>query len=111
MDLQEATKRGIPVFNSPFSNSRSVAELVLAEMIALNRRSIPLNAKLHGPGTTDMFESPLGSEVRGKTLGIIGYGHIGTQLSVLSDALGVKVIFYDLLSLFPLGTGTPLSIK
>lgn len=102
VDLAEATARGIPVFNSPFSNSRSVAELVLAETIALLRNSLSYNSSLRHEHQSP---SGLGNEVRGKTLGIVGYGHIGTQLSVLADALGIHVAFFDSQSLMPLGSG------
>jgi D-3-phosphoglycerate dehydrogenase len=94
VDLDAAQQRGIPVFNAPFSNTRSVAELVLAEIILL-MRGIPLrNALTHRGG---WMKTASGSqEVRGKTLGIVGYGHIGTQIGVLAESLGMKVVFYDI---------------
>jgi len=102
VDLVTAGKAGIPVFNSPFSNSRSVAELVLSEIIALARqyfeRSFELRQGIWNKQSKGCWE------VRGKTLGIIGYGHIGSQLSVLSEAFGMRVLFYDIVNLMPLGS-------
>ncbi len=93
IDLQEATKRGIAVFNAPFSNTRSVVELAVAEMIMLIRNIVDKSAKMHD-GIWD--KSARGSyEVRGKNLGLIGYGNIGTQLSVIAESLGMKVFYYD----------------
>jgi D-3-phosphoglycerate dehydrogenase len=93
VDLDAARRRGIPVFNAPFSNTRSVAELVIGEIIALLRRLMPLSASTHA-GRWD--KSPKNShEMRGKTLGIVGYGNIGSQLSTLAEALGLRVLFYD----------------
>jgi D-3-phosphoglycerate dehydrogenase len=101
VDLDAAQQRGIPVFNAPFSNTRSVAELVLAEIILL-MRGIPLrNALTHRGG---WMKTAAGSqEARGKTLGIVGYGHIGTQIGVLAESLGMKVIFYDIETKLALG--------
>jgi D-3-phosphoglycerate dehydrogenase len=94
VDLQATQKRGIPVFNAPFSNTRSVAELVLGQLILLLRGVPSRNAKAHR-GEWD--KSAVGSyEARGKTLGIIGYGHIGTQLSILAEHLGMRVQFFDI---------------
>jgi D-3-phosphoglycerate dehydrogenase len=102
VDLATAGKAGIPVFNSPFSNSRSVAELVLSEVIALARqyfeRSFELRQGIWNKQSKGCWE------IRGKTLGIIGYGHIGSQLSVLSEAFGMRVLFYDVVNLMPLGS-------
>lgn len=93
IDLKEATRRGIAVFNAPFSNTRSVVELAIAEMIILIRNIADKSAKMH-KGIWD--KSAKGSfEVRGKKLGLIGYGNIGTQLSVIAEALGMKVLYYD----------------
>jgi D-3-phosphoglycerate dehydrogenase len=94
VDLTAAQSRGIPVFNAPFSNTRSVAELVLAEMVLL-MRGIPMrNAAAH---RGEWLKTASGSrEARGKTLGIIGYGHIGTQVGVLAESLGMQVVFYDI---------------
>ena len=107
VDLQAAMRRGIPVFNAPFSNTRSVAELVLAEVILLMRGIPEKNAILHRHG---WVKSAAGSyEVRGKTLGIIGYGHIGTQIGVLAEHLGMNVVFYDIEAKLPLGNARQLA--
>ena len=101
VDLDAAARRGIPVFNAPFSNTRSVAELVLGEMIMLMRDIPAKNAKLHR-GEWD--KSAAGAyEVRGKTLGIVGYGHIGTQVGILAEQLGMSVLFHDIENKLPLG--------
>jgi D-3-phosphoglycerate dehydrogenase len=93
IDLVDATTRGIAVFNAPFSNTRSVVELAIAEIIALTRRLTDKNAAMHA-GIWD--KSAIGShEVRGRRLGIVGYGNIGTQLSVVAESLGMAVAFYD----------------
>ncbi|MDQ1103289.1 D-3-phosphoglycerate dehydrogenase [Nocardioides zeae] len=92
--LTAAAERGLPVFNAPYSNSRSVVELVIAEILALARRLTEKTERLHN-GIWD--KSAKGShEVRGRTLGIIGYGNIGTQLSNVAEALGMRVVFYDI---------------
>jgi D-3-phosphoglycerate dehydrogenase len=94
VDLQAASAKGIAVFNAPYSNTRSVVELVVSDIIALMRR-LPEHMHHMHEGVWD--KSAKGShEVRGKTLGIIGYGNIGSQLSVLAEALGMSVIFYDI---------------
>jgi D-3-phosphoglycerate dehydrogenase len=101
IDLRAAMKRGIPVFNAPFSNTRSVAELVLAEIVMLMRGIPQKNALLHRGGWS---KSAAGSfEVRGKTLGIVGYGHIGTQIGVLAEQLGMSVLFHDIETKLALG--------
>jgi D-3-phosphoglycerate dehydrogenase len=93
IDLKEATKKGVAVFNAPFSNTRSVVELAIAEMIMLMRNIADKSVKMH-KGEWD--KSAKGSfEVRGKKLGLIGYGNIGTQLSVLAESMGMKVLYYD----------------
>jgi len=102
VDLQYAANNGICVFNSPFSNSRSVAELVIAEIIALARQMSDRSMEMH-QGVWNKVSAGCW-EVRGKTLGIIGYGHIGNQLSVLAEAMGMKVIYYDVISLMSMGT-------
>ncbi|KAJ5610073.1 hypothetical protein N7510_006792 [Penicillium lagena] len=102
VDLQYAAEQGIAVFNSPFSNSRSVAELVIGEIIALARQLGDRSNEMH-TGTWNKVSNKCW-EIRGKTLGIIGYGHIGAQLSVLAEAMGMSVIFYDVLNLMALGT-------
>src|SRR5277367_3264325 len=94
VDIDAARRMGVPVFNAPFSNTRSVAELVIGEIVMLLRRIIPKSAGAHAgrweKSSTDSHE------VRGKTLGIVGYGNIGSQLSYLAEAMGMRVIFYDL---------------
>ena len=101
VDLEAAELAGIPVFNAPYSNTRSVAELVLAETIMLMRGVPQKNAECHRGGWS---KSALGShEVRGKTLGIIGYGHIGTQVGVLAESLGMHVLFHDIETKLSLG--------
>ena len=101
VDLDTAREMGIAVFNAPYSNTRSVAELVLAQAILLLRGIPEKNAVAHRGGwlksATDSYE------IRGKKLGIIGYGSIGTQLSVLAESLGMQVIFYDVVTKLPLG--------
>jgi D-3-phosphoglycerate dehydrogenase len=93
VDIDACTEMGIPVFNAPFSNTRSVAELTIAEIVMLMRRIFPKSVSAHAGGWD---KSAIGSnEVRGKTLGIIGYGNIGSQLAVLAEAMGMQVIYYD----------------
>ncbi|APA83420.1 phosphoglycerate dehydrogenase [Francisella tularensis] len=101
VDLKTAQSLGIPVFNAPFSNTRSVAELVLAEAILLIRNVIDKNAKAHRGEWLKSADNA--NEVRGKTLGIVGYGHIGMQLGVLAENIGLNVIFYDIEEKLPLG--------
>jgi D-3-phosphoglycerate dehydrogenase len=101
IDLGAAAERGIAVFNAPFSNTRSVVELALAEIVALTRRLTDKNAQMH-TGVWD--KSAAGShEVRGRRLGIVGYGNIGGQLSVLAESLGMTVFFYDTADKLALG--------
>jgi len=101
IDLDECSRRGIPVFNAPYSNTRSVVELVIGEIIMLMRNVFDRSAKLHR-GIWD--KSAKGSfEIRGKTLGIIGYGNIGSQLSVAAEALGMEVCFYDVVEKLSIG--------
>ncbi|GJE87655.1 D-3-phosphoglycerate dehydrogenase [Phanerochaete sordida] len=102
VDLRTAAKAGIPVFNSPFSNSRSVAELVMSEVIALSRQYFERGWEIR-QGIWNK-QSKGCWEVRGKTLGIVGYGHIGSQLSVLAEAFGMRVLFHDVINLMPLGS-------
>ena len=106
VDLTAATEHGVVVFNAPYSNTRSVAELVLAEAILLLRGIPEKNAKVHrgdwAKTANDSFE------IRGKTLGIVGYGSIGSQLSVLAEGLGMRVIFYDVVSKLPLGNASQI---
>ncbi|KAF3479584.1 D-3-phosphoglycerate dehydrogenase 2 [Arthroderma uncinatum] len=102
VDLQYAANHGIAVFNSPFSNSRSVAELMIAEIITLARQLGDRSLEMHN-GTWNKLSNKCW-EVRGKVLGIIGYGHIGSQLSVLAEAMGMTVIYYDVVNLMAMGT-------
>ncbi|KFH46270.1 D-3-phosphoglycerate dehydrogenase-like protein [Hapsidospora chrysogenum ATCC 11550] len=102
VDLEYAARQGIAVFNSPFANSRSVAELVIAEIITLARQLGDRSNEMHR-GTWNKVSAKCW-EIRGKTLGIIGYGHIGSQLSVLAEAMGMKVIYYDVVTLMAMGT-------
>lgn len=105
IDLDTATELGVPVFNSPYSNTRSVAELVIAESIMLIRR-IPERDSAAKAG--NWLKDAKGSyELRGKTLGIVGYGHIGSQVSVLAEAMGLKVIYHDIVPKLPLGNAEP----
>jgi D-3-phosphoglycerate dehydrogenase / 2-oxoglutarate reductase len=104
VNLKAATKNGIVVFNAPYSNTRSVAELVMGLSIMLIRR-IPDKNKAAHEGIW-MKDAKGSYELRGKTLGIIGYGNIGSQVSVLAEALGMKVIFYDVETKLPLGNAT-----
>jgi D-3-phosphoglycerate dehydrogenase / 2-oxoglutarate reductase len=101
IDLAAATEKGIAVFNAPYSNTRSVVELAVGEMIMLIRNVVPKSNKLHNgvwdKSATNSFE------VRGKKLGMVGYGNIGTQLSVVAEALGMEVYFYDIVDKMPLG--------
>lgn len=101
IDLDQATKSGVAVFNAPFSNTRSVAELVISEIIALSRGLFTKAFQMH-QGVWN--KSSAGCyEVRGKKLGIVGYGHIGSQLGILAEALGLKVYYYDIQKKLPLG--------
>ena len=101
VDLAAAEERGIPVFNAPFSNTRSVAELVLAEIVLLLRGIPRRNAAAH---RGEWLKTATGShEARGKTLGIVGYGHIGTQVGVLAESLGMQVVFHDIETRLALG--------
>ena len=105
VDLDAAELAGIPVFNAPYSNTRSVAELVIAEAIMLLRGIPQKNAQCHVGGWS---KSAAGShEARGKTLGIIGYGHIGTQVGVLAEGIGMNVVFHDIETKLSLGNARP----
>ncbi|MGB0466419.1 MAG: phosphoglycerate dehydrogenase [Pontibacterium sp.] len=106
VNLEAATTRGVAVFNAPYSNTRSVAELVLAEAIILLRGVAEKNAKAH---RGEWQKSAVNSyEIRGKKLGIVGYGSIGSQLSVLAESLGMEVFFYDVVTKLPLGNATQI---
>lgn len=101
VDLVAARNRGIPVFNAPYSNTRSVAELVTGEYLQLIRTVPAKNALLHRGGWDKNAKGCF--EARGKTLGIVGYGHIGTQVGIIAEALGLKVIFFDIENKLALG--------
>jgi D-3-phosphoglycerate dehydrogenase / 2-oxoglutarate reductase len=106
VDIQDAKMLGIPVFNAPFSNTRSVAELVIAECIMLMRGIPEKNALAHNKIWMKSFNNSV--EIRGKTLGIIGYGHIGTQVSILAEGLGMNIIYYDIEKKLSLGNSKPV---
>jgi D-3-phosphoglycerate dehydrogenase / 2-oxoglutarate reductase len=104
--LRDASRRGVPVFNAPFSNTRSVAELIIAEVVMLARHVGDRSREVH-EGT--WRKVAVGShEVRGRTLGIIGYGHIGSQIGVLAESMGMRVVFYDVASKLPMGNNRSL---
>lgn len=106
VDLGAAARMGIPVFNAPFSNTRSVAELVIAEMVLLLRRIPERTAAAH---RGEWQKTANGSyECRGKTLGIVGYGNIGMQVGVLAEGLGMRVIYFDIKSKLPIGNAQPV---
>ncbi len=107
VDLAAAKARGIAVFNAPYANTRSVAELVIGETIALLRRLPEKNAAAHKGEWLKGVDGA--AEARGKTLGIVGYGHIGTQLSVLAESLGMRVVFYDVVDKLSLGNAQKIS--
>ena len=97
----KANQRGVPVFNAPFSNTRSVAELIIAEIVMLSRRLGDRSREVHEGRWNKVA---VGShEIRGKTLGIVGYGHIGTQVGVLAEAFGMRVVFFDVMAKLPMG--------
>jgi D-3-phosphoglycerate dehydrogenase / 2-oxoglutarate reductase len=101
VDLDAANRRGIPVFNAPFSNTRSVAELMIAEIISLARQLGDRSREVHEGKWRKVAAGCW--EIRGKVLGIVGYGHIGRQLGVLAEALGMRVVFYDHVAKLPMG--------
>jgi D-3-phosphoglycerate dehydrogenase len=106
IDLASANRSGLPVFNAPYSNTRSVAELVIAEIIALARKLGDVSMAAH---QKSWLKNAKGNfEVRGKTLGIVGYGHIGSQVSVLAEAMGLRVLYYDIVKKLPLGNAKPI---
>jgi D-3-phosphoglycerate dehydrogenase len=106
VDLPEAGRHGVAVFNSPFSNTRSVAEMTIAEIIALHRRLFDKSTSMHG-GRWDKSAAHA-HEVRGRTLGIVGYGHIGSQVSVLAESLRMRVVYYDVVPKLPMGNARAL---
>jgi D-3-phosphoglycerate dehydrogenase len=107
VDLDEAARCGVPVFNAPFSNTRSVAELTIAEMVMLARRAAHKSQLLHRGVWEKSAEGC--SEVRNKCVGIVGYGHIGPQVGLLAEAFGMRVLYYDIVGKLPLGNATPVS--
>ena len=106
VDLTAAARRGIPVFNAPYSNTRSVAELVLGEVVMLLRGIPRKNALVHRGGWSKEAEGSV--EVRGKTIGIVGYGHIGSQVGILAEHFGMRVVYFDVEGKLPLGNARPL---
>ncbi len=110
IDLEAACKEAISVFNAPYSNTRSVAELVINFIISLSRNRFDTSQKeIHEGHWRKSAKSSF--EVRGKTLGIIGYGHIGSQVSILAESLGMKIIYYDIITKLPIGNAKPTSDK
>ena len=107
VDVEFAAERGVPVFNAPHANTRSVAELVIGLAIMLERDAFRKSGLVHAGSWP---KSAAGArEVRGKTIGIVGYGHIGSQVSVLAEGLGMRVLFYDIVPKLPLGNATPVA--
>jgi D-3-phosphoglycerate dehydrogenase len=104
--LDHAVKRAVAVFNAPFSNTRSVAEMVLAEIVMLSRQLGDRAKEMHQGVWKKLASSS--REVRGKVLGVVGYGHIGSQISILAEDLGMRVIFFDVASKLPLGNSRPV---
>jgi D-3-phosphoglycerate dehydrogenase / 2-oxoglutarate reductase len=107
VELDFANSRGVPVFNAPFSNTRSVAELVIAEVVVLARQIGDRSREVHEGKWRKVATAC--HEIRGKTLGIIGYGHIGSQIGVLAESMGMRVVFYDIATKLPMGNNRPLS--
>jgi len=104
VDLKCAQEKGIPVFNAPFANTRSVAELIIGNIVGLSRRIGECTAAMHRGA---WFKQAIGCfEIRGKTLGLVGYGHIGAQVSVLAEAMGMKVVYCDVVPKLPMGNAT-----
>jgi len=105
VDLKQANAQGVPVFNAPLSNTRSVAELIIAEIIMLSRQLGDRSREVHD----GMWNKrAVGCrEIRGKTLGIVGYGHIGSQVGVLAEAMGLRVVFFDVATRLPMGNNRP----
>ncbi|WP_438011828.1 phosphoglycerate dehydrogenase [Sorangium sp. So ce321] len=106
VDLDAANRRGVPVFNAPFSNTRSVAEMIIGECIVLARQIGDRSREVHA-GTWKKVSKAC-YEIRGKTIGLIGYGHIGQQLGVLAEAMGMRVVYYDIAQKLPMGNNRPL---
>jgi D-3-phosphoglycerate dehydrogenase len=105
VDLDSARKRGVPVFNAPFSNTRSVAEMIMAEIVMLARKLGDRVREMHAGQWQKVATGSY--EVRGKTLGIVGYGHIGRQVGVIAEALGMRVLFFDIAAKLPMGNNHP----
>jgi D-3-phosphoglycerate dehydrogenase / 2-oxoglutarate reductase len=108
-DLDTAMRRGVPVFNAPFSNTRSVAELTMANIVMLARKAVQRSLELHGGVWRKSAEGCV--EIRGKTLGIIGYGHIGQQIGLLAEAFGMRILFYDIIKKLPLGNAVQIDFQ
>jgi D-3-phosphoglycerate dehydrogenase len=106
VDVEAATTFGVPVFNAPFSNTRSVAELVIAEVVVLARQLGDRSREVHEGRWRKVAAGC--HEIRGKTLGIVGYGHIGSQVGVLAEAMGMRVVFFDIATKLPMGNNRPL---
>jgi len=107
IDLKAAQERGIPVFNAPFANTRSVAELIIGNIVGLSRRIGECTAQMHRGA---WFKQAVGCfEIRGKTLGLVGYGHIGAQVSVLAEAMGMHVIYFDVIPKLPMGNASQVA--
>jgi D-3-phosphoglycerate dehydrogenase len=104
VDLADANRRGVPVFNAPFSNTRSVAEMIMAEIVMLSRKLGDRSKEMHVGQWSKVATGSF--EVRGKTLGIIGYGHIGRQVGVIAEALGMRILFFDITAKLPMGNNT-----
>ncbi len=107
VDLDSANRHGVPVFNAPFSNTRSVAELVIAEIIVLARQLTDRSREMHEGRWRKIASASF--EIRGKVLGIVGYGHIGTQVGILAESLGMNVFFFDIVPRLPLGNNRPVA--
>jgi D-3-phosphoglycerate dehydrogenase len=105
VDLASANRRGVPVFNAPFSNTRSVAEMIMAEIVMLSRRLGDRVREMHAGKWNKVATGSF--EVRGKTLGIVGYGHIGRQVGVIAEMLGMRVVFHDIAARLPMGNNHP----
>jgi D-3-phosphoglycerate dehydrogenase len=105
VELEAAAKAGVGVFNAPFSNTRSVAELIICEVIALSRHLTDRTREVHEGKWRKIATGA--HEIRGKTLGIVGYGHIGSQVSVLAEAMGMRVLFWDVMTKLPMGNARP----
>jgi D-3-phosphoglycerate dehydrogenase len=107
VNLKFAQEKGIPVFNAPFANTRSVAELIIGNIVGLSRRIGDCTAAMHRGA---WFKQAIGCfEIRGKTLGLVGYGHIASQVSVLAEAMGMNVIYYDVVPKLPMGNAVQIN--